>query len=129
LTLTSLVDDKFGNLVGKGSCVLPPAIPAGDSYTCSFSGEVVGNAGLVHTNTVTATGHDDDSASPVSAQDDATVTLTDSAPSIKVTKTADPVSLPEPGGSVTYTVKVENTSPASSDPLAFSRHRYTTCSP
>ena len=81
---------------------------------------VVGNAGLVHTNIVTAKGHDDDSQTEVSATDDAVVTLTDRTPAIVVTKTADPVSLPEPGGSVTYTVKVENASPASSDPLTLS---------
>ena len=52
----------------------------------------------------------------VTGNDDAAVTLTDVAPAISVVKTADPVSLPEPGGDVAFHVKVTNTS-ASSDPL------------
>ena len=52
----------------------------------------------------------------VSDDDDATVRITDVAPSISVVKTADPVSLPEPGGDVVFTVTVENKS-VSSDPV------------
>src|SRR5947199_74131 len=48
--------------------------------------------------------------------DAATVTVTDVAPSIIVTKTATPTSVKEPGAAVTFTVKVKNTS-VSSDPV------------
>ena len=58
---------------------------------------------------MTASGTDDD-GNPVSDEDDATVTITNVASSIVVTKTADPVSLPEPGGNASFDVKVENTS-------------------
>ena len=36
-------------------------------------------------------------------------TFADVPPTIVVTKTADPTTLPEPGGDVTYTVSIENT--------------------
>ena len=58
---------------------------------------------------MTASGTDDD-GTPVSDDDDAVVTIVDVAGSIAVTKTANPTSLPEPGGQVTFSVKVENTS-------------------
>ncbi len=97
VTITSLTDDVYGNLDGKGTCDAPQTIAAGGSYSCSFSGAVSGNAGSSHTDVVTASGTDDD-GNPVSDDDDATVTITDVAATIVVTKTADPTSLPEPGG-------------------------------
>ena len=109
VTITSLTDDVYGNLDGKGSCDAPQTIAAGGSYSCSFSGAVSGNAGSSHTDVVTASGTDDD-GNPVSDEDDATVTITDVAATIVVTKTADPTSLPEPGGDASFSVKVENTS-------------------
>ena len=57
---------------------------------------------------MTASGSDDD-GNPVSDEDDATVTITDLGSSILVTKTADPVSLPEPGGNASFSVTVKNT--------------------
>ena len=102
VTITSLSDNVYGNLDGKGTCDVPLTIAAGASYDCSFSGPVSGNAGSSHTDVVTASGTDDD-GNPVSDEDDATVTITDQASSIVVTKTATPTSLPEPGGNVTFT--------------------------
>ena len=62
---------------------------------------------------MTASGTDDD-GNPVSGHDDATVTLTNLPSSIVVTKTANPTSLPEPGGSATFSVVIQNTSAADS---------------
>ncbi|MGH2688249.1 MAG: prealbumin-like fold domain-containing protein, partial [Actinomycetota bacterium] len=56
--------------------------------------------------TVTATGGNE----TVSDFDDATVTLTDVLPVITVVKTADPLTLPEPGGTFTFTVEITNDS-------------------
>ena len=127
VTLTSLVDSPFGDLVddaangliSDSNCALGEIAP-GATYTCHFKAQVVGNAGLVHEDTVTAKGHDDDLPNPddeVTGSATATVTLTDVAPSISVVKTADPVSLPEPGGDVSFRVVVTNTSVSSSDPV------------
>ena len=38
------------------------------------------------------------------------MTITDVAASIQVTKTADPVSLPEPGGNASFSVTIQNAS-------------------
>jgi len=56
---------------------------------------------------VTATAVDDEGGS-VSVTDDATVTFTDVAPLIRITKTANPTHVPETGGNVTFTFLVEN---------------------
>ena len=78
VTLDSLVDDKFGDLSGKGDCVVGQTLAAagqsGDSYSCSFTESLSGAAGDSHTNTVTAAASDDEGNS-ASDDDDATVTF------------------------------------------------------
>ncbi|MGH3080721.1 MAG: DUF11 domain-containing protein, partial [Gaiellaceae bacterium] len=83
--------------------------------TCSFSTNVSGNVGDEHHNIATVIGHDEDNR-PVTDDDFADVAFTDVAPSIEVTKTANPETLPEPGGPVEFTVQVKNSS-VSSDPV------------
>ncbi|HVD25838.1 MAG TPA: DUF11 domain-containing protein [Gaiellaceae bacterium] len=116
VTITSLVDDPDGagpaaaiDLNGKGSCHVPQTIQPGGKYVCKFTRSVTGNAGDEKTDVVTASGQDDD-GHEVSDHDDATVTLTDVPSSIAVVKTASPTSMPAPGGPVTFTVVVKNTS-------------------
>src|SRR5829696_4516360 len=109
VTVSTLTDDVYGDLDGKGSCDVPQTIAAGASYSCSFTAAVSGNAGSSHTDVVTASGKDDD-GNDVSDSDDATVTITDVASSITLTKTATPTSIQEPGGNATFDVKVDNTS-------------------
>jgi LPXTG-motif cell wall-anchored protein/uncharacterized repeat protein (TIGR01451 family) len=110
VTITSLTDSIFGDLDGQGTCVVPQTIAAGTDYSCSFVAFVGGNAGTVHVDVVTASGFDDDQQ-PVTASDDAVVTVTDVPSAIVVTKTADPIAVPETGGEVTFMVRIENTSP------------------
>ena len=109
VTLDSLTDSVYGDLNGQGDCAVPQTISAGGYYACSFSATVSGNAGDSETDVVTADATDDD-GNPLSASDDATVTIVDVPSSIEVTKTADPTELPEPGGEVVFTVRVDNTS-------------------
>ena len=80
-----------------------------DTYSCSITDFVSGNYGEVITNVATASGTDDDGA-PVFDDDSATVTITDVPGTIQVFKDANPSSLYEPGGQVTFTVTVVNTS-------------------
>ncbi|MBA1144223.1 hypothetical protein, partial [Mesorhizobium neociceri] len=77
------------------------------------------DAGSSIVNTVVVHAHDDDTTNDVTATDDATVTVTDVAPSIHVAKTADPTSIDEGSATdVTYTYEVTNTSAAGAfDPL------------
>jgi uncharacterized repeat protein (TIGR01451 family) len=124
VTIDTLTDSVFGNLFSRGDCgalegaeLAPDNGVAGgaDEATCAFTAHVSGNAGDVHHNVATVTGHDEDDR-PVTDDDGADVDITDIAPSIDVTKTADPTSVPEPGGPVQFTVEVENTS-VSTDPV------------
>ncbi|HEY3208338.1 MAG TPA: S8 family serine peptidase, partial [Actinomycetota bacterium] len=115
VTLTSLTDSIHGDLNGQGSCATGGTIAPGTTYSCSFTATVSGNAGESETDVVTANVKDDENTA-ASGQDDATVTVTNVDPSITVTKTASPTSVDEPGGSVTFTVEVKNTSVAT-DPV------------
>jgi LPXTG-site transpeptidase (sortase) family protein len=112
VTLTSLTDDVFGDLDGQGTCATGGTILAGETYSCSFTGAVAGNAGVTHTNTATATVSDDE-GNPALASDSADVLITDVFPTVVVTKSAGVASLPEPGGDVTFTAEVQNNSPES----------------
>ncbi|MCA1683875.1 MAG: hypothetical protein LC708_01915, partial [Actinobacteria bacterium] len=108
VTTTSLVDDVYGNLNGRGTCAIGTVLaPNGGTYTCAFDGEFRGRGGDSQTDRVTATAVDDD-GTPATATDDATVRLTP-LPRITTTKTATPSSLPEPGGTFTFGVTVTNT--------------------
>ena len=115
VTLTSLVDDMFGDLDGVGTCSLPQTlqpVPSVDSlYTCSFTTNLSGPAGTTHTNVVTASGTDDE-GTPVQATDDAVVTfanpLPDADPSLGLFKFASPTEVPETGGDVTFTLLLVN---------------------
>ncbi len=113
--LTSLVDDIYGNLDGQGTCDVTPAVQLAASvgtYTCSFTKSVTGQPlasnTAEHKDTVTATATN--TAGTVTATGTATVDITNVAASMVIEKTANPTVLPEPGGSVTYTVTVKNTS-------------------
>jgi hypothetical protein len=113
--VTSLVDDVYGDLSGRGSCVTPQTIQPGRTYTCSFPAPVTGNVGETATDTVTATAEDDD-GNTTSDLASASVLLTPAAPRLSVTKTASPAAVPEPGGDVIYRVTVTNTS-GTTDPI------------
>jgi len=105
-----LYDNVHGNLNGQGTCSVPQTLAGnGGTYSCSFTANVNGNAGYIETDTVTASGTDDE-GNPVSASDSAVVTVLNVGSSITMVKTANPTSLIEPGGDVTYTYKVTNTS-------------------
>lgn len=55
--LTSLVDSVFGDLNGQGTCSVPQTIPAGQTYTCTFTGTVNNQGGNQHASMVTAMGN------------------------------------------------------------------------
>jgi hypothetical protein len=49
-SVLTLTDSVYGNLNGKGTCVLPASLP----YSCTFTGAFNGAAGATQTNTVNA---------------------------------------------------------------------------
>ncbi|MFC2036544.1 hypothetical protein ACFLYD_01050 [Chloroflexota bacterium] len=112
VALITLVDDVHGNLDGKGTCSVPQAglsLEIGESYECTFGTEMEGNAGDSETDTVTAEVSDDE-GNRAKASDSATVTVEDVLPAIEVSKTASPSTVPEPGGTVEFSVRVVNSS-------------------
>ena len=109
ITLNSLVDDKFGNLDGQGTCDVPQTILIGGSYTCTVSKSLESNTLTSHVNVVIASATDDD-GTPATDADDASVDFSDVPPSIFVNKVANPTVVPETGGDVTFTFTVLNTS-------------------
>ena len=101
VTLTSLVDDKFGNLSGKGTCNgtgnLYGSIAVGGTYSCSFTGALAASdAPLVHVNEVTASVTSD--VGPATAKDTAKVTYSDVLPNISVVKSANDSIITAQGG-------------------------------
>ncbi len=52
----------------------------------------------------------DNEGNTASDSDDETVTVSDELPTVELTKTADPLTLPEPGGVFTYTLTIHNSS-------------------
>lgn len=110
-TITALQDDVHTDAVcidADGIDIVGQLIGAEETLTCTFTGEVTGNAGFSETNTVSATVSN--AAGDVVETDDASVLLADVPSSIEVTKTADVAELDEPGGLVVYTITVKNTS-------------------
>ncbi|NNL14669.1 MAG: hypothetical protein HKO82_13395, partial [Acidimicrobiia bacterium] len=109
--LTALTDTDFGNLfVATNTTCATTTILAGATYSCSFDGTLTGDAsGPDHSNTATATAEDDEGNS-VNDDDDAIVAFTDVVPTVTVLKTPGVASIAEPGGTVTFTIDIENTS-------------------
>jgi uncharacterized repeat protein (TIGR01451 family) len=122
LTTTSLTDTLLGNLNGKGTCATGVTVTPGASYNCSFVFNFTGNGGASLTDSVTVVARDDDAVAAkeavfriaqlatATATDQATITITGVAPTILVQKDASPASLPEPGGTFTFFVRIINTS-------------------
>ena len=124
VTITDLVDDMFGDLLGADAALTGGAsatscndgasaitIASGGTFTCTITATLAGNAGTTHTNVVTATAVDDERVDPDSDDDDAVVTFDNVDPEVTVVKTANPTTLAEPGGDVVFTVVVTNDSP------------------
>jgi uncharacterized repeat protein (TIGR01451 family) len=118
IKITSLVDDKFGDLTAE--CGIPDAkwhLAPLASAPCTITRSVSGSPSSPHTNTVTATGHDE-GGNQAQAQASATVTFTAAPPpppappliDLAVTKidTPDPAKL---NGQITYTMVVTNNGP------------------
>jgi hypothetical protein len=108
VTITSLIDSIHGDLNGQGDCAtgatLAPKGESGDSYSCSATFYVGGNAGYSETNTATACAEDNDGTSACDDEPE-TVTILNVAPDGSVVKTAT-------SAWVSYRIDVENKSDA-----------------
>ena len=104
VTLTSLTDTQYGNLVdvanqmiSNSTCALETIQP-GDTYSCTFIAEALGNVGDTITSTVNAIGTDDEGQEALATSNDVTVAIEDVRSYLTVTKSTSTPSLPEPGG-------------------------------
>jgi hypothetical protein len=86
VTITSLMDDVYGNLDGVGSCAIGALLAPDESYTCSFVKVIPAKAGA-HVDVVTAIAVDDEQHE-ATAHDDAVVTVAKAAPSGEVEGTS-----------------------------------------
>jgi hypothetical protein len=120
VTVTALVDNLHGDVTdgavqNSTDCVLPQVLSPGTGYQCTFAADVTGTVAGEVPDTVVATGVDDDGGT-VEASAGALVTLEEASvgtpATLAVLKTAVPSTLPEPGGAVTFTATVTNTSSA-----------------
>ncbi|MDQ1421998.1 MAG: hypothetical protein QOJ52_3960, partial [Acidimicrobiaceae bacterium] len=119
IKITSLTDNIYGDLATRpgstcGTLIGLTLAPGGVSPPCTFTGPFTGVGGASQTDTVTVTGVDS-FGNTATATAQATVTLTTLTPEIRVTKVANPLSLPAPGGTFTFTVQVSN--PSATDPV------------
>jgi hypothetical protein len=114
ITITTLTDNIYGNLATRpgstcGALIGVTLAPGATSSPCSFTGPFSGVAGDSQTDTVTVNGVDVNGFT-ATATAMATVGLTPAGPEIGVTKVASPLTMPEPGGTFTFTVTVTNPS-------------------
>ncbi len=107
--ITSLSDNVFGVLTGDGDCQVGTTLAVGASCTFDYTTSLSGNAGTTHTNVFTVHAEDSD-GNDTSATDDETVTFDDVLPTVELIKTADPLTLPEPGGDFVFTLTIHNSS-------------------
>ena len=100
------------DLDGQGDCVADGtvSIPANSTISCDFTVPLVGNAGESQTDYVFATVADDEGNQAIASATE-TVTFDNVDPTFELTKTPRPASVPEPGGTVRFTVRLTNTSP------------------
>ncbi|MDP9073002.1 MAG: hypothetical protein M3N98_02305, partial [Actinomycetota bacterium] len=123
IKITSLVDNIYGDLATRagstcGALIGTTLAPGGISAPCTFTGPFNGASGASQTDTVTVIGVDSN-GNTATATAQATVVLTPApvppVPMLTVSKVANPLSLPAPGGNFTFTVQVTN--PSTVDPV------------
>ena len=110
--LTSLVDDLYGDLNGKGSCSVPQTLSGLNSiYFCAFQERVSGEPLDIITDTITARGVDNlPEPNNLVAEDSASVIIDNVPSQIQIEKFANPETISEPGGSITFKLRIQNTS-------------------
>lgn len=109
VTITSLTDDIYGDLNGKGSCAIGETILPGGTYTCTFTELVEGDPFTSETDVVTVVVKDDDNET-ITGSDSANVAINNVPSSITLVKTGAASIIDEPGGDLAFTFKVTNTS-------------------
>jgi hypothetical protein len=111
ITLTSMIDDIYGDItqIAGTNCSVSQVIAIGGNYSCSFSVNELHQPPWSQTDTIEFVASDEES-NELKQSDSAIITITDVPAGIQVVKTANPTSVNEPGGDVTYTYVISNLS-------------------
>ena len=105
VTITSLTDSNA--LSAECQALIGTSIPAGGTVSCTYT--VTHTEAGSYDNTASVTVKDNE-GNTASDTDDETVTVTDVMPAVDLTKTADPLTLAEPGGVFVFTLTITNNS-------------------
>lgn len=116
VTLTSLTDDGFGNLLdpdnpllAENTCaVLSRGFDAGVTKTCGFTAAVAADAASSPGRHATRAVVVDGQSNSASVSQVFSLTYEDVLPTVTVSVTPSAIVLPEPGGTVTYSVAISN---------------------
>jgi uncharacterized repeat protein (TIGR01451 family) len=117
LTITSLIDDQFGDLLDEAEALYgvgPIILNQGDSFTFPIDRYLTLNVGETHTNVVTVVGVDDE-GTEATDNDDHTVGADNVAPAVTIVKSGE-ATINEGGDTATYEFTITNNS-VSTDPL------------
>src|SRR5438067_1227912 len=131
VSITSLSDDKAGNLLGAFLAANGNSnvLGSGASVTFTVSQALpLANAGASYTNVVTVESVADE-GNPRSDSVSGTVSYADVRPRLALSKAVSPASLSEGGvgvHSATYTTPLPNTTPSYTDPVSLNRHSFPT---
>jgi len=113
-TVATIVDDVAGALTncedaGLNPIALPYDLPFGETITCDFTFDHLGNFGDSFSNTVTVVALDDDGDPVGDSSNPVMVDIADvPAVVLTVVKSTTTPSLPEPGGTFSYSVSITN---------------------
>ncbi len=110
VTIQTLTNSRFGDLHARCPGFLPAILAPGASRSCTFTEFVSGDVDELLQQQTNATGLDDDGEA-VADSTQSTIGVTDTPSSLKITQVAEPSGVAEPGGFVTFTVTIRNSSP------------------
>ena len=105
VTITALTDTNA--LSAECTALIGTSIPAGGTVSCTYQVSHTAVGSYPNTASVTVKDNENDLASD---SDTKTVTVTDIPPTVDLTKSVTPLTLPEPGGTFNYTLTIHNTS-------------------
>ncbi|MEZ5192348.1 MAG: hypothetical protein R2734_07425 [Nocardioides sp.] len=107
VTVTSLTDERLGDLDGNGSCALPQTLQPGEMYSCTTAAETIsGTAPADVTGTVTATATS--GVDTVTDSDTSDVQVIATAPVFRLRAVVGPGIVAYPGETARFSLTVMN---------------------
>jgi len=110
VTLQTLTSSRFGDLRPLCAGLIPTTLAPGGSIVCTFTKTMSGDVDTILRQQTTATARDDD-GQLISDSTQSAIGVTDTPATLKITQLAEPSGVAEPGGMVTFTITIRNSSP------------------